>query len=143
MKSLVHTLFVLSSALAFMVPAYPQDSICANYYAVSIPCSGPNNCTGNATVLRPTFGSGFCLEQTFQWCCNTQELDYTVGDPCSFSCDAAFRTLLKNRDVLEFALTHTLWLKDCSGHYGPSARLWDAPKKPIDLRPRPLSGIGS
>jgi hypothetical protein len=75
------------------------------------------------------------------WCCDAQVLDYNVGDWCSGQCNEV--ALLKDRGVLEFALTHTLWARDCSGHYQPFARSWDAPKRPIDLKPRlGLSGIG-
>jgi hypothetical protein len=84
------------------------------------------------------------MTQRFIWCCDTQELDYNASDEsCSVFCDDAVSTLLKDPYASEFALTHTLWVKDCSGHYRPFALSWDAPEKPIDIRPRrALSGIG-
>lgn len=141
MKRMAGAFFVLGTALALAMPAYSQ-STCANWMAIGFRCYGANNCSQPVSVLRPTFGSGFCLEETFVQCCDQQILDYTVGPPCSFSCDSALMNLLKDPKVVQFARTHTLWMKDCSGHYGPFGRTWDAPEKPINLSPRALSGIG-
>ena len=143
MKSFVRNLFVLSSVLAFALPAHSQE-VCAGYQAVFINCSGPNNCNQGVPVIRPYFGSAStCLEETFVSCCSTQIVDYNdTGVACSDVCDDAVKALLRDSNASEFSLTHTLWAKDCSGRYRPFARSWDAPEKPINLRLRlALSGI--
>jgi len=47
--------------------------------------------------------------------------------------------LRENRQqIQEFAQTHTVWVADCSGHFGPLPLSWTSPSKPIDLKPKPL-----
>ncbi len=145
MKRLVRALFVFSGVLVFLIAAHSQTDQCAVPMVVGYPCTGENNCHGFITLIKPGFGSNpTCLAPYIAYCCNIGYLDYTdEGFSCSYSCDDAVKALLKNPDASEFTLTHTLWAKDCSGHYRPFARSWDAPEKPIDLRPRlALSGIG-
>jgi hypothetical protein len=84
------------------------------------------------------------LEGYYVYCCSTQYEDFSdSGYTCSEVCDDTLRAILKDPDASEFALTHTLWAKDCSGHYRPFSRTWDVTRKPIDLRPKlVLSAIG-
>ncbi len=143
MKALARVLFAFYGALLFVIPTYSQG-VCAGTMATYIQCSGPNNCNQTVPVIEPYFGSAStCLEPVFTPCCSTQVYDYNdSGSPCSDVCDDAIKALLRDQAALEFSLTHTLWVRDCSGRYRPFARLWDGPEKPIDLKSRPaLSGI--
>lgn len=144
MQGLVRTLFAIGGALAFLNSAYAQSGTCANYQATQVQCYGPNNCHGYVAVIRPYFGSGVCLQPFYVACCETQVLDYSANQPCSSDSDCldALKSVKDHPEILELSLTHALWLRDCTGHYGPFARAWDAPEKPINLSPKPLSGIG-
>jgi len=124
---------IISSVLVFGIRAHSQT--CAFPVAISVPCSGPNNCNQSVSVLRAYWGSvKWELSQTFVWCCSAQIPDYSVGDSCGYG--PVGQSVLKDRDVLEFALTHTLWTADCSGHFRPFARSWEVPTKLIDLKPK-------
>ncbi len=146
MKSLVRTILALGGALAFVIPAHSQQDVCAGNYVTGFYCGGPNNCSQYITLRYPDYGSGSptCLEGYYVYCCSSQYEDYSdTGDACSDVCDDAVKAILKDPDAAEFTWTHTLWAKDCSGHYGPFSRTWDITPRPIDLRPRlSLSGIG-
>ena len=132
---------ISAGMLCWALSAHSQ--ICANYQAMNINCTGANNCVQSVSVLRPYYGSvGYCLSDLWVACCNTQIHDFEVGDYCGGVCGNDVKALLTDPSVMEFALTHTLWIKDCSGRYGPFARSWDGPAKSVDVRPKPLSGIG-
>jgi hypothetical protein len=144
MKCLFRRLLVISSVLLFLTPARSQSDQCAVPQVTGVNCSA-NNCNQFITLIRPYFGSNqTCLEPYWVFCCNTEYLDYTdSGFYCSEICDDAVKAILKDPSLSEFAMTHTLWAKDCSGHFSPLARSWDVTQKPLDLRPRlSLSGIG-
>lgn len=130
MKLLVHAFVCLSSIAAFVSPAYSQDESCAALEATITQCSGSNNCQQSVVVTFPTYGELSEVLPTITWCCDTQVPDYVEGNWCNSQFGAI------DRDVLEFATTHTLWVADCSGRFGPFSRLWTAPKNALDLRPR-------
>lgn len=146
MRRLLFSFLLLANALALAVPSYSQGS-CLNYQATLQNCTGPNNCNQNVPVLEPYYSPTVCLYEIQTPCCSTYIPSYAVGEACengSSSClDEATRALLNRPEILEFAFTHTLWLADCTGHVGPSARLLEPSAKLIDLKPRiRLSGIG-
>ncbi|HTX76174.1 MAG TPA: hypothetical protein VMD29_08220 [Terracidiphilus sp.] len=142
MKRLAYPILVFSCSLAFAIGARAQ--VCADYQAYFEPCTGPNGCNQGVAVYGLDFGSDkYCMSLSYVSCCSSQVPDWEVDGICGEDCGelAAF---LKDPSVLEFGLTHTLWVKDCSGHTGPYARSWDAPpSRLINLKPKlALSGIG-
>jgi hypothetical protein len=144
MKPYVRAFVAFASVLVFAVPAHSQDKVCAQATVIGINCGG-ENCSQSITLVRPYFGGNqTCLEPYFVYCCSTEYLDYTSsGFYCSGECDDAVKAILKDPVASEFSWTHTLRAKDCSAHFRPFFRSWDASEKPIDLRRRlTLSGIG-
>jgi len=145
MNNLTRTLLVLSVILVSAISADSQENECGVPYVFGVNCSG-NNCSQYITLIRPSSGSNStCLVPYMVYCCNTQYEDFNdSGFYCSFVCDDAVKAILKDPDASEFSMTHTLWAKDCSGHYRPFSRSWDVTRKLIDLRPPRLgvSGIG-
>jgi hypothetical protein len=142
MKRFALPILVLGSMMAIATGSHAQA--CANSMAIYQPCSGPNNCNSGVSVNRLYFGSvQYCMEESFLWCCSTQIPDWNSVGYCNEGGECEDLAFLKDPAVLEFSLTHTLWVKDCKGRFGPLARSWEAPEKPINLRPRlALSGIG-
>lgn len=129
MKGLVCSILVFGAMLAFVIPANSQEVNCGRLFAFGQQCSGPNNCNQYVALTYPGFSSySYELEVTYMWCCNSQLMDYNEGGYCS----DPFGVI--NHDVLEFAMTHTVWLADCAGRFRPYARSWTAPSKPIDLK---------
>ena len=145
MKRLGVLLLVLGSVLVFATSAHPQSNVCANNTVIGFTCGGPNNCSQFITLRQPRFGgTQTCLQGYIVYCCDQPyQDDSDSGEYCSFVCSSAVDAILKDPDASEFTLTHTLWAKDCSGHYRPFSRTWDVTRKPINLKPRlALSGIG-
>jgi len=122
----------------FVTCGYSQDDVCANNQLSTVNCAGPNNCRSSIVLRRPLFGNNqTCLEGYIQYCCSTGFQDYTdSGESCSEICDDAVKSMLKDSNVLEFSMTHTLFAKDCSGHYKPFARSLEPRERPLDLRPK-------
>jgi len=142
MKRFAYLILVLSGLLVFTTGARAQT--CSGYQAYWQPWSGPNNCNSGVALVGLDFSSApTCMQETFMWCCSTQFQDWNSVGYCNDGGECEDVDFLKNPDVIEFGLTHTLWARDCSGHFGSSARSWDAQARPIEFKPRlSLSGIG-
>ena len=64
MKELLRVTFLVLGALVLVNPASTQNSICSNWMATTVSCSGPNNCSQSVAVIRPIFGSSeSCLDR--------------------------------------------------------------------------------
>jgi hypothetical protein len=135
MKGMICAAAFFSTTLASLIPAHSQcpNGTCGTPYVNDQTCKGPNNCSQTVVLREPSGAPPFdCYSPTYVWCCNEQLPDFGVGG--GFDCDN--HSYIPKKELLEFAMTHTVWRTDCSGHVGPFAVSWTAPDKPIRLRPR-------
>jgi hypothetical protein len=129
MKTLIRVTCYFVGMYVFALPVYSQGGDCAGWQAQQIHCSDSNGCQNTIVVGAATEGELTGLYPTYDWCCNSQYLDYEQED-C-----IPFEGSIKGA-VMEFAMTHTIWMEDCSGHFGPYSRSATGSSKPIDLRPK-------
>lgn len=127
MKVLAYIALCLSGLLMFALPTYAQN--CGALYAGPVECQ-ESGCD-QTVVVNQVYGDGQLvgLEPSFMWCCNEEIQDYTGWDCITF--ESSIR-----QEVMEFAMTNTLWMRDCTGHYGPFTRSSSAPERPLHLRPK-------
>ena len=141
MKRLICVFAFLGTMLVSSSLAYSQctNGVCGNPIATSLPCQQYDPVTGNlvcsqtVSARMPSGGAPFdCWGSTFVWCCNRQYPDFSsMNFP---NCDN--HSSIPRKELLELAMTHTIWLTDCSGHAGPFAVSWTVPEKPLTLKPK-------
>ena len=115
-----------------------SNGVCGNPMPETVPCQQYDNsgnliCSQTAVIRMPSGGAPFdCWGSTFIWCCNRQLPDF--GSMNFPNCDN--HSSIPRKELLELAMTHTVWLTDCSGHAGPFAVSWTVPEKTITLKPK-------
>ncbi len=128
-KTAIRATFYFAGMLVLALPAYSQN--CAPLDAIQEECSGPNGCEQTAIVNVPgPFGQLVGLEPSDYYCCDDVFQDYTGWECIPFENGSV------RHEAMEFAMTHTLWVEDCSGHFGPFTRSEFARNRPIKLRPK-------